>query len=99
MGHKPIFDARDPWTASYLSIMDVPFIGATLDTRYGNNKIVWTFDNSDDAAWMLANEWRQEENATVNGPALMRAYREMSRVAAEARAAHGGTANGRRYAA
>lgn len=95
-GYKPTYEARDPWTASYLFVMDVPCLAVYISPA---GKARWVFDNTDgDAAWRHSAEWRDETLATVNGPALMRAYREMSRRAAEARADQGAKTNDRRIA-
>ncbi len=64
-------------------VMGVPFVRAyrTEDGRYVN----YEFENSEDRAWLLARAWIEESEATVNGPALMRAYKEMSKALFEAR--------------
>ena len=80
---RATWEARDPWSASYLYLMDVP-----LHLVYVNRdgKVRWLFEAQGDRAYRYAMEWRHEENATVNGPAMMRAYREISRRASDARA-------------
>lgn len=101
MSVKEVYDARDPQTAAWLLINKVPYLGATLNYH---NKVYWRFSNREpysDAAWQLALQWRYEaegdrEALTGYLPEFMRAYREMTHAASEARA-NGTNANSYEY--
>ncbi len=96
MAVKDTYDARDPQTAAWLLLNKVPFLGASVNY---NNKVNWTFSNLEpfnDAAWQLALQWRYEEPGdrgalTSYLPDFVRAYKQMTQAASEARAYPSGT--------
>ena len=96
MAVKDRYDARDPGTAAWLSLNDVPFLGVRFNERGQGN---WVFDNTapySDAAWQLALQWRYQaegdrEALTGYLPEFLRAYQRMTAAVREARRGASGT--------
>jgi hypothetical protein len=72
--YREEFEVRSVWIAAYLHLFGVKLLRVVpLESRRSR----FYFKNDENRASQLLDEWHNEHDAQVNGPAYMRSYHEM----------------------